>query len=75
MTPEDIVRVARGLSDLERELLLGTSKSWGSWMWGVSGELIRKGLFVQHSETSRGPSAFGEQVRSHLQTQEDRNVI
>jgi hypothetical protein len=42
---DEAVNVAlASLTDLERELLLGTAKGWGSWMFDVGADLCAKGL-------------------------------
>jgi hypothetical protein len=58
-----------GLSDLERELIMGTSKGWGSWMWGVSGDLVRKGLMFNEAPGVRALTPRGEAVRAILSEQ------
>jgi hypothetical protein len=40
----DYARMVEQLSDLEKELLLGESKQWGSWMMSCGKGLIAKGL-------------------------------
>lgn len=62
MKAEDI---AASLSPLERELIEGTSQGWGSWMWAVSGDLIRKGLMADEGVV-RILTPLGKEVRFHL---------
>jgi hypothetical protein len=61
--------VDAGLSDLEVELIKGTSKGWGSWMWGVSGDLVRKGIMFNKASGCRQFTDLGFAVRAILSEQ------
>lgn len=65
----DIAAIAKGLSDCERDLLLGNVDAWGAWLWPTSGSLIAKGLFKEvqtFGGINRVPNDAGLAVRAHI---------
>jgi len=63
----DVEKIVRGLSAMERELLLGQSKGWGSWMFSVGNDLCAKGLGRKHEGSIYLDTPLGLQVRAALE--------
>lgn len=62
----EVEKIARGLSDLEREWFL--QESWGSWVYAMGCDLISKGLTYQR-DGNIYLTDLGLAVRRYLQEQ------
>jgi len=61
-----LLELADSLSELERELLLGTSPHWGSWMFDVGADLCRKGLARRENGSIYMDTPLAKQVIASL---------
>ncbi len=59
-------QVAASLTPMERELFLGEAKDWGSWMFGVGGDLVGKGLGHKHDGSIYFDTPLADEVRAIL---------
>jgi hypothetical protein len=64
----DAAKIAAELSPLERELLLGESGGWGSWMFSVGSALCAKGLGTKRDGSIYLDTPLAKQVIAALRS-------
>ena len=65
--PSPSVReVAESLSSLDRELFLGLSPGWGSWMFAIGNDLCAKGLGTRRDGSIYFDTPLAHEVRQAL---------
>lgn len=69
---DDLVsRTVFELTDLERELLLGKSGGWGSWMFECGSGLVAKGLGSKRNGSIYFDTLLAKQVIDRLTTTDE----
>jgi hypothetical protein len=62
----DIPLVAASLTSLERSLMCDDELGWGSWMWDVGMDLVRKGLMARVGPGKIDYTDLGLLVKAYL---------
>jgi len=65
----EVARIAAQLSPLDRQLLLGECKGWGSWMWDSGTHMASLGLATRRGGSIQFDTPLAQAVIAYLKAQ------